>query len=202
MYETHWGMSKDYEVSCEELDFLATIAKECGVTGSRIMGGGFGGCTINLVKEELYDAFIEKAKAFYADMRRDVPASYKSQDTEEPFDKIFTKPLGYLFTRFFIHIKWTPNMVTILSMFIGVIGGILFYPDSFGWNLVGVLLDVMRQVEATLLQKNYDGFMRKSRNRSKYSHLQGNGTESSKGLVALWIIIAAFVLTGAVIMAM
>ena len=68
--------------------------------------------------------------------------------------------------------------------------------------LVGVLLDVMRQVEATLLQKNYDGFMRKSRNRNKYSHLQGNGTENSKGLVALWIIIAAFVLTGAIIMAM
>ena len=58
MYETHWGMSKDYEVSCEELDFLATVAKECGVTGSRIMGGGFGGCTINLVKEELYDNFV------------------------------------------------------------------------------------------------------------------------------------------------
>ena len=66
-------------------------------------------------------SFIEKAKAFYADMRRDVPASYKSQDTEEFFDKIFTKPLGYLFTRFFIHIGWTPNMVTILSMFIGVV---------------------------------------------------------------------------------
>ena len=48
---------------------------------------------------------IDKAKAFYADMRRDVPASYKSIDTEEPFDKIFTKPMGYLFTRFFIHIK-------------------------------------------------------------------------------------------------
>ena len=58
MYETHWGMSRDYEVSCEELDFLATIAQECGVTGSRIMGGGFGGCTINLVKEELYDNFV------------------------------------------------------------------------------------------------------------------------------------------------
>ena len=58
MYETHWGMSKDYEVSCEELDFLATVAQECGVTGSRIMGGGFGGCTINLVKEELYDNFV------------------------------------------------------------------------------------------------------------------------------------------------
>ncbi len=67
MYETHWGMAKDYEVSCEELDFLATVAKECGVTGSRIMGGGFGGCTINLVKAELYDAFIEKAKAAFAE---------------------------------------------------------------------------------------------------------------------------------------
>ena len=67
MYETHWGMSRDYEVSCEELDYLAEVAKECGVTGSRIMGGGFGGCTINLVKTELYDAFIEKAKTAFAE---------------------------------------------------------------------------------------------------------------------------------------
>ncbi len=91
-------------------------------------------------------ALMDKAKAFIADMRRDVPASYKSQDTEEPFDKVFTKPLGYLFTRFFIHIKWTPNMVTILSMFIGVAGGILFYPDSFGWNLFGVLLVILANI--------------------------------------------------------
>ena len=62
MYETHHGLSKDYEVSCEELDFLNNVAKECGVTGSRIMGGGFGGCTINLVKEELYDTFVQTAK--------------------------------------------------------------------------------------------------------------------------------------------
>lgn len=62
MYETHRGLSEDYEVSCEELDFLNDIAKECGVTGSRIMGGGFGGCTINLVKKELRDNFIETAK--------------------------------------------------------------------------------------------------------------------------------------------
>ena len=62
MYETHWGMSKDYEVSCEELDFLAEVAEACGVTGSRIMGGGFGGCTINLVKDGLYDNFIATAK--------------------------------------------------------------------------------------------------------------------------------------------
>lgn len=65
MYETHHGMSKLYEVSCEELDFLNDCAKECGVTGSRVMGGGFGGCTINLVKDELYDNFIATAeKAF------------------------------------------------------------------------------------------------------------------------------------------
>ena len=65
MYETHHGMSKLYEVSCEELDFLNDIARKCGVTGSRVMGGGFGGCTINLVKEELYDAFIDRAKKEY-----------------------------------------------------------------------------------------------------------------------------------------
>lgn len=62
MYETHHGLSKDYEVSCEELDFLNDVAKECGVTGSRIMGGGFGGCTINLVKEDLYNTFVQTAK--------------------------------------------------------------------------------------------------------------------------------------------
>ncbi len=61
MYETHRGLSKDYEVSCEELDFLNDIARESGVTGSRIMGGGFGGCTINLVKDELADGFIAAA---------------------------------------------------------------------------------------------------------------------------------------------
>ncbi|MBO8470177.1 MAG: galactokinase [Bacteroidetes bacterium] len=65
MYETHYGMSRLYEVSCEELDFLNNIARECGVTGSRVMGGGFGGCTINLVKNELYVPFIEKAKAAF-----------------------------------------------------------------------------------------------------------------------------------------
>ncbi len=62
MYETHRGLSKDYEVSCEELDFLNDIARECGVVGSRIMGGGFGGCTINLVADDKYDHFIATAK--------------------------------------------------------------------------------------------------------------------------------------------
>ena len=62
MYETHHGMSKLYEVSSEELDFLNDVAFDCGVTGSRVMGGGFGGCTINLVKNELYETFIITAK--------------------------------------------------------------------------------------------------------------------------------------------
>ncbi|MBR0111994.1 MAG: galactokinase [Bacteroidales bacterium] len=66
MYQTHFGMSKLYEVSCEELDFLNRLARLHGVTGSRVMGGGFGGCTINLVKEELYDAFIADAKKQFA----------------------------------------------------------------------------------------------------------------------------------------
>ncbi len=76
MYETHWGMSKDYEVSCEELDFLAEVAKACGVTGSRIMGGGFGGCTINLVKDELYDSFIATAKAQFNEKYGHEPMIY------------------------------------------------------------------------------------------------------------------------------
>lgn len=63
VYATHHGMSKLYEVSTVELDFLNDVAKECGVTGSRIMGGGFGGCTINIVPEDKYDHFIGTAIA-------------------------------------------------------------------------------------------------------------------------------------------
>lgn len=76
MYKTHEGMSKLYEVSCEELDYLNDIAKECGVTGSRIMGGGFGGCTINLVKDELYDNFIAVAKAKFNEKYGHEPKIY------------------------------------------------------------------------------------------------------------------------------
>jgi galactokinase len=65
MYGTHSGMSKLYEVSCKELDFLNDIARKCGVTGSRVMGGGFGGCTINLVREDKYEAFVKEAFAAY-----------------------------------------------------------------------------------------------------------------------------------------
>ncbi len=77
MYETHHGMSKLYDVSCEELDFLNDIAHKCGVTGSRVMGGGFGGCTINLVKDELHDGFINEATESYTKKFGHAPKVYE-----------------------------------------------------------------------------------------------------------------------------
>ena len=65
MYQTHFGLSRLYEVSCPELDFLARLARKMDVTGSRVMGGGFGGCTINLVKDDLYDSFVAAAAEQY-----------------------------------------------------------------------------------------------------------------------------------------
>ena len=65
MYETHDGLSRLYEVSCDELDFLNECAKKYEVAGSRIMGGGFGGCTINLVKKSKHAAFVERTVADY-----------------------------------------------------------------------------------------------------------------------------------------
>jgi galactokinase len=65
MYETHEGLSKKYTVSCPELDFLNDQAKKYGVTGSRVMGGGFGGCTINLVKEDKVEEFVKQATEAY-----------------------------------------------------------------------------------------------------------------------------------------
>jgi galactokinase len=63
MYITHDGLSNLYEVSCKELDFLANFSKgNENVLGARMMGGGFGGCTINLVKEEWVDDFIKQAE--------------------------------------------------------------------------------------------------------------------------------------------
>ncbi|MEX0844218.1 MAG: galactokinase [Balneolaceae bacterium] len=60
MFESHYGLSNDYEVSCKELDILVEIAKEQpGLLGCRMMGGGFGGCTINLVEEQHVASFTE-----------------------------------------------------------------------------------------------------------------------------------------------
>ncbi len=76
MYQTHFGMSRLYEVSCEELDFLNKLARRMDVTGSRVMGGGFGGCTINLVNSELYEAFISEAKHCFAERFGHEPKVY------------------------------------------------------------------------------------------------------------------------------
>lgn len=66
MYETHHGLSKEYEVSCPELDFLVDATREVdGILGSRMMGGGFGGCTINLVRDSSTDFFNEDLKSDY-----------------------------------------------------------------------------------------------------------------------------------------
>lgn len=65
MYLTHEGLSKNYEVSCEEIDFLVDEARRLGVTGARIMGGGFGGCTINLVRNDRYEAFTTEVQQTY-----------------------------------------------------------------------------------------------------------------------------------------
>lgn len=58
LYQSHEGLSTKYKVSCEELDFLVDSAKECpNILGARMMGGGFGGCTINLVKKHDFKVF-------------------------------------------------------------------------------------------------------------------------------------------------
>ena len=76
VFATHQGLSKLYEVSTPEIDFLNELAKGAGVTGSRIMGGGFGGCTINIVKDELYDAFIDQVFSQYEAKFGVAPAVY------------------------------------------------------------------------------------------------------------------------------
>ena len=68
MFETHRGLSKDYEVSCKELDFLVEQVKERDeVLGARMMGGGFGGCTINIVKEEAIADLTAQLSKLYDD---------------------------------------------------------------------------------------------------------------------------------------
>lgn len=66
MLRTHRGLSQAYEVSCRETDFLVTLAAaHPGVAGARMMGGGFGGCTINLVRQDAKKDFLKQAKREY-----------------------------------------------------------------------------------------------------------------------------------------
>ncbi len=83
MNQTHEGLSKMYEVSCKELDFLATkVLKIDGVLGSRMMGGGFGGCTLNLIKKEAEADFREKIKAAYQHKFGIIPEIYTANLSE------------------------------------------------------------------------------------------------------------------------
>ncbi|HEV8081950.1 MAG TPA: galactokinase, partial [Chitinophagaceae bacterium] len=66
MFATHDGLSKMYEVSCDELDYLVDFVRDNdAVIGARMMGGGFGGCTINLVKENEIPGLINGIAAQY-----------------------------------------------------------------------------------------------------------------------------------------
>lgn len=76
MFDTHYGLSKLYEVSCEELDCLVDAVKDnSNVYGARMMGGGFGGCTINIVKDDAVDAVIaDAAKQYKEKLGKDLSA--------------------------------------------------------------------------------------------------------------------------------
>ncbi len=77
MFATHDGLSKEYEVSCKELDFLVDQVRSIPqVLGARMMGGGFGGCTINLVKEEFVDELVTTTGNAYAQYMQQELSSY------------------------------------------------------------------------------------------------------------------------------
>ncbi|MES2774487.1 MAG: galactokinase [Bacteroidota bacterium] len=83
MFKTHEGLSKLYNVSCKELDFLVEQAKQNDeVIGSRLMGGGFGGCTINIVANDGVDAFIEQTLEAYAQETGIVGEAYIVQSSD------------------------------------------------------------------------------------------------------------------------
>jgi galactokinase len=66
MNATHEGLSREYEVSCDELDFLVSKAQEDkAVLGARMMGGGFGGCSINLIRKDAIDQYIKNISFAY-----------------------------------------------------------------------------------------------------------------------------------------
>ncbi len=66
MYESHEGLKNSYEVSCKELDFLVEYTMEYDkILGSRMMGGGFGGCTLSLIKDSFIEEFIKEIKQKY-----------------------------------------------------------------------------------------------------------------------------------------
>ena len=77
MVESHRSLQHDYEVSCPELDFLVDSALPLeGVLGSRMTGGGFGGCTVTLLRSEAADAFRHRIAHAYKQNFDIIPAIY------------------------------------------------------------------------------------------------------------------------------
>lgn len=77
MFATHDGLSKLYDVSCTELDCLVDLARtNAAVIGARLMGGGFGGCSINIVKEDSIEEFISAVSEAYAKKFSIIPEAY------------------------------------------------------------------------------------------------------------------------------
>ncbi len=92
MTETHKGLRDDYEVSCPELDWLVDAAlAEPGVLGARMMGGGFGGCTINIIKDEMIEPLWEKlAPAYEKAMGRKLTAYIaETSDGASPIKHVY-----------------------------------------------------------------------------------------------------------------
>jgi galactokinase len=80
MFETHDGLSRLYEVSCPELDFLvAHVQDNPSVLGARMMGGGFGGCTINLVKEDAINELVKQTGSAYKKAMKKELKAYVAQ---------------------------------------------------------------------------------------------------------------------------
>ncbi|MGR3808927.1 galactokinase [Jiulongibacter sp. NS-SX5] len=83
MYETHSGLSENYEVSCQELDLLVEAVKgQDGVYGARMMGGGFGGCTINVISKKYTNETIKAVHQKFEDVYGRTPETYTVQITD------------------------------------------------------------------------------------------------------------------------
>jgi len=77
MYESHRSLRDDFEVSCAELDLLVDLASRCdGVYGSRMTGGGFGGCTVSLVKKDAMENFLDFVSKAYRTQTHFAPDIY------------------------------------------------------------------------------------------------------------------------------
>jgi galactokinase len=83
MYRSHASMRDDYEISCKELDLLVHLASSRrGVYGARMTGGGFGGCTVNLVRSDCAASFHEDMARMYAETTGTTPEIYISEPAQ------------------------------------------------------------------------------------------------------------------------